>query len=136
GCPGTPVILNITIEEEVTPTFAAIGPLCQNSTPPALPGTSTNGITGTWSPATISTTSPGTTAYTFTPEPGQCAIETSIDITIEPEVTPTFDPIGPFCQNSTPTALPGISNNDVTGTWLPATIDTSTPGVSQYTFTP
>jgi hypothetical protein len=35
------------------PTFTQIGPLCQNSTAPTLPLTSTNGITGTWSPATI-----------------------------------------------------------------------------------
>src|SRR6185295_18337333 len=35
----------------VTPSFAAIGPLCQNSTAPALPLTSINGIAGTWSPA-------------------------------------------------------------------------------------
>ena len=41
--------------------------LCQNATAPALPATSTNGITGTWSPATISTATVGTTTYTFTP---------------------------------------------------------------------
>jgi hypothetical protein len=46
--------LSITITALVTPDFAAIGPLCQNSTPPVLAGTSPNGIAGTWAPATIS----------------------------------------------------------------------------------
>ena len=34
----------------------------------------TNGITGTWSPATINTATAGTVTYTFTPDAGQCAI--------------------------------------------------------------
>ena len=51
-------------------------------------------------------------------------------------VQPTFNPIGPFCQLSPATPLPLVSNNGISGTWSPATIDTSTPGVSVYTFTP
>src|SRR5260370_29995272 len=66
--------MDITITAQVTPTFTQIGPLCQFSTAPALPGTSTNGVTGTWSPATINTTTAGTATYTFTPNnPSQCA---------------------------------------------------------------
>jgi len=41
---------------------------CIQETPIALPSTSNNGITGTWSPATISTAVPGTIDYTFTPD--------------------------------------------------------------------
>jgi Secretion system C-terminal sorting domain len=55
----------------ITPTFATIPTLCQGSTPPVLPTTSTNSITGTWNPTTISTTTSGN--YTFTPNAGQCA---------------------------------------------------------------
>ncbi|MFN5620173.1 MAG: hypothetical protein ACK478_02620, partial [Flavobacteriales bacterium] len=51
--------MTIEITPEVTPTFAAIGPLCQNSAAPALPATSQEGITGTWSPNTITTTADG-----------------------------------------------------------------------------
>jgi hypothetical protein len=58
--------LNVVITTQVTPTFTQIGPLCQNSTAPALPLTSNNNITGTWSPATINTSTAGTTTYTFT----------------------------------------------------------------------
>ena len=39
----------------------------KNATAPALPGFIHNGVTGTWSPATINTATAGTTTYTFTP---------------------------------------------------------------------
>ncbi|MBL0342994.1 MAG: hypothetical protein IPP71_20260 [Bacteroidetes bacterium] len=42
--------------------------------PGTLPTTSNNNITGTWSPATISTASQGTTTYTFTPTAGLCVL--------------------------------------------------------------
>jgi len=137
GCAGDPMLLNIQITPEVTPTFAAIGPLCQNSTAPALPGTSTNGITGSWSPAIISTSAVGTTTYTFTPnDPAQCAIPTTLDITITQEVTPTFAAIGPLCQNSAAPALPGTSSNGITGSWSPSAITTTAAGTFTFTFTP
>ena len=40
-----------------------------------LPTSSNNGITGTWSPATINTATVGTTTYTFTPAAGQCGTQ-------------------------------------------------------------
>jgi hypothetical protein len=46
-----------------------------------LPTTSTNGITGTWSPATVDNTASGT--YTFTPDANQCASSTTMDITVQ-----------------------------------------------------
>ncbi len=134
------VTMDIVVTPEITPTFTQIGPLCQNSTPPALPTSSTNNpaITGTWSPATISTATNGTTTYTFTPAPGQCAKSVTMDIVITTEITPTFTQIGPLCQNSTPPALPTSSTNNppITGTWSPATINTATNGTTTYTFTP
>jgi hypothetical protein len=106
----------------VTPDFAAIGPLCQNSTPPVLAGTSPNGIAGTWAPATISTATAGTTNYVFTPTAGQCANTQTLSITVTALVTPDFAAIGPLCQNSTPPVLAGTSPNGIAGTWAPATI--------------
>src|SRR6185369_6482372 len=111
-------------------------PLCQNSTAPSLPGTSNNSITGTWSPATISTATAGTTVYTFTPDAGQCATNQTMSIVVDPQITPTFTQIGPLCQFSTASTLPATSNNSVTGTWIPATISTATAGTTVYTFTP
>src|SRR5687768_3857605 len=128
--------MEITINPEVTPTFAQIGPLCQNETAPLLSGVSDNGITGIWSPATINTATAGTTTYTFTPDAGQCAVTVTMDITISPEVTPTFAQIGPLCQNETAPLLPSTSDNGITGVWSPATINTATAGTTTYTFTP
>ncbi|MEZ4798734.1 MAG: hypothetical protein R2809_02930 [Flavobacteriales bacterium] len=128
--------MDITIDPEVTPTFTPIADMCQYETAPALATTSLEGVTGVWSPSAIDTNTPGTVTYTFTPDPGQCAIEVTMDITINPEITPTFSPIGPFCQNLPAPALPGTSLEGVTGTWSPSTIDTSVAGTVTYTFTP
>src|SRR5213078_1427678 len=133
----TTASISVTVTPQVTPTFTAVGPLCQNSSAPALPSTSTNGITGTWSPATINTATAGTTTYTFTPtDATQCATTASISVIVTPQVKPTFTTIGPLCQNSTAPELPGTSNNNITGSWSPATINTSTAGTTTYTFTP
>src|SRR4029079_10780239 len=134
-CAG-PVTMNIVVTTQITPTFTQLGPLCQNSTAPLLPGTSNNNITGTWSPATISTATAGTTTYTFTPANGQCAGPVTMNIVVTTQITPTFTQLGPLCQNSTAPLLPGTSNNNITGVWSPATINTSTAGTTTYTFTP
>src|SRR5260221_4116480 len=39
--------MDIVITNQIIPAFTQIGPLCQNSTAPSLPLTSTNGINGT-----------------------------------------------------------------------------------------
>ncbi|MEJ7672496.1 MAG: hypothetical protein WKF59_07255 [Chitinophagaceae bacterium] len=131
GC-ATTATMNVVISNSITPTFTQIGPLCQNAAAPPLPTTSNNNITGTWSPATISTTANGT--YTFTPAAGQCATTATMNVVISNSITPTFTQIGPLCQGSTAPALPTTSNNNITGTWSPATISTTANGT--YTFTP
>src|SRR5204863_36723 len=125
--------MDIVITNQITPTFTQIGPLCQNSTAPALPATSGNNITGTWSPATITTSAAGTTTYTFTPTAGQCAPTVTLDIVITSQITPTFTTVAPICSGSTLAALPTTSNNGITGTWSPALDNTAT---TTYTFTP
>jgi hypothetical protein len=126
----TTTTLTITITPNVTPTFAAVGPYCSGATIPALPTTSSNGITGTWSPAISNTT---TTTYTFTPTAGQCATIATLTITITPNVTPTFAAVGPYCNGASVPALPTTSSNGITGTWSPAISNTTT---TTYTFTP
>jgi gliding motility-associated-like protein len=128
--------LDIEITAPTLPLFTAIGPLCQNSTAPVLPATSTNGITGTWSPATVNTLTAGTITYTFTPTAGQCATSTSLDIEITAPTLPLFTAIGPLCQNSVAPVLPAISTNGISGTWSPTTINTLTAGTTTYMFTP
>src|SRR4030095_1636502 len=124
--------MNIVISAQVTPTFTQIGPLCQNSTAPALPATSNNGFTGTWSPSTISTATVGTTTYTFTPT-GPCAVVTTMDIVISAQIIPTFTAVAPICSGATLAALPTTSNNGITGPWSPALNNTAP---TTYTFTP
>jgi gliding motility-associated-like protein len=128
--------LKIVVNSTIKPSFAAIGPLCQNSTAPILPSISMNGVTGIWNPALIRTSDVGTTTYTFTPNQGQCAGQATLDITVTKKLVPVFATIAPLCQNSTAPALPLTSTNGVTGTWNPATINTSTTGTTTFTFTP
>jgi hypothetical protein len=92
GCTGQASAV-ITVSPIVTPIFPPIPALCVNDTPPLLPTTSINGITGTWSPTTINTSAPGSTTYTFTPnDPNQCGetITTSVTIDPLPFTTPIF----------------------------------------------
>jgi len=128
--------MDIIILPEVTPEFDPIGSLCLNSTPPPLPGTSLNGINGTWDPPVIITTTEGTFEFTFTPDDGQCSVAITIEVEISDEIIPEFDPIGPFCQNLPAPDLPSVSENGLTGTWVPSFIDTSVPGTFTFTFTP
>ncbi len=76
-----PFILHKSI---IIPSFSPIGPLCQNHAAPSLPSVSQQGISGTWSPATINTSQIGSFEYVFTPNPGQdCVIEYSMIIDVE-----------------------------------------------------
>jgi len=115
------------------PTFNTIPPICSGTTAPILPTTSTNGVVGTWNPATVSNTASGT--YTFTPDPGQCVtLTTSVTITVNPVVTTTFAAISDFCSGTTPPILPTTSSNGIIGTWNPSVVSNTASGT--YTFTP
>jgi hypothetical protein len=70
--------IDIFLPLEISPTFTQVADICSGDTLTALPTTSDNGITGTWSPALDNT---ATTTYTFTPDASQCA--TTISMTIE-----------------------------------------------------
>jgi gliding motility-associated-like protein len=130
GLCANPTTMTIVVNPNITPTFASVGPYCSGTFIPALPTTSQNGITGTWSPAINST---ATTTYTFTPTAGQCATTATLTIVVNPNVTPTFAGVGPYCSGATIPALPTTSQNGVTGTWSPAINNTAT---TTYTFTP
>lgn len=131
--PGQCVIeTTMTIEiNGTTPTFNSFPPQCAGSQIPALPTTSQNGFTGTWSPAI---NNQQTTTYTFTPDPGQCAFETEMTIEVFPTSTPTFYPISTLCQNVS-LSLPTTSTNGISGTWSPA-FSSENLGSTTYTFTP
>lgn len=72
--PGSFIEVYITGKLNLTkPLFSSMDPIVQDSDPPALPLTSENGITGTWSPEVIDTETAGFFTYTFVPDPGQCS---------------------------------------------------------------
>ena len=77
-----PTTMNVTVTNSITPIFTTPAPICSGTPAPVLPTSSSNvpPITGVWSPATVSNTASGT--YTFTPDPGQCAVSTTLDVTV------------------------------------------------------
>jgi hypothetical protein len=120
------------IVNKITPTFAQLDPICEGATLSALPTTSTNGITGSWSPALNNL---ATTLYTFTPNDANCANTANLTITVNPKATPTFEPVAAICTGATLSALPTSSTNvpAITGTWSSALNNMAT---TEYTFTP
>jgi gliding motility-associated-like protein len=127
----TTTTLTITVNQPTTiPTFTAIAPICSGGNLSALPTTSNNGFTGSWSPALNNT---ATITYTFTPTAGQCASTTSLTITVNQPTAPTFTAVAPICSGGNLSALPITSNNGYTGSWSPALDNTAT---TTYTFTP
>ncbi len=130
----TPVTTTITVISNNSPNFAPIAPICQGtpqSQLPVLATTSPTGVTGSWQPATIS--SAASANYLFTPNPGQCASQQTLSVTVSPRPVPTFSPYPEFCNGDTIPALPLVSNNGISGTWSPAINGTQT---TTYSFTP
>lgn len=85
GCPSSECI-NVEFAPPISPIFSPIGPYVQNEMPLDLPASSMNEISGTWSPAVISTAIVGTQTYTFTPDPDQCANVISFSVTVNPSL--------------------------------------------------
>lgn len=111
-------------------TFEPVPAICKGALLNPLPLTSTNGITGTWSPPL---NNQQTTTYIFTPTSGICLTPTSMTIeVIEPGLIPLFPIIGPICEGET-FVLPTTSINGVVGSWTPAINNTAT---TTYTFAP
>jgi len=79
-----PTTMDIVVTPSIVPTFLAPAPICPGSPAPVLPTSSSNStpITGSWSPPTVSNTASGT--YTFTPDAGQCATTTTLNVTVLP----------------------------------------------------
>lgn len=102
GCIETTIV---TVNSELTPLFTPIAAFCENTTPPVLPTTSTNGVSGTWSPAIVSNVA-GTSTYTFTPVAGGCNTNQTMDISVES--TPVFTLSG------TPPSMCNLSDGTVT----------------------
>ena len=95
-----PAITINSTTNSITPAFNTIANICQNSTAPTLPLLSTNGISGTWSPAAINTGKTGPNVYTFTPTGNPCAAPVAVTVTVNaaPAGTTTMT----VCPNQLP----------------------------------
>lgn len=126
----TSTTFQVGINNAFTPTFNTINPICAGTTLSPLPTTSTNNITGVWTPAFDNTT---TTTYTFTPNTGQCAAAITLELVVIPGSTPTFNITNPICAGTIVSPLPTTSLNNIVGFWTPAFDNTTT---TTYTFNP
>ncbi len=102
-----------------TPMFNPIGPVCENDPPIPLQLVSNNGITGTWDVGpTFNPAGQGgnTVTINFTPTPGQCALPTSMMITVQQAANISLPNLGPFCDTDPPTVL-NIIQGGFTGNW-------------------
>ena len=114
----------------LTPTFALLtNTYCQGQTPTVLPLTSENGITGTWLPSTINTTTSGVFTYTFTPDGIQCANPINVSITIKPNISVNFTPTT-ICVGE---SLNFPNTNNISGNWFPTSV--SNTSSNTYIFT-
>lgn len=127
---GLETTLEIIVNQPVEPSFDDIEAICEGDELNELPTTSNNGITGSWSPQLDNTQ---TTTYTFTPNEEECAISTTLQVIINPNVTPTFEEPPVYCSSDDIPALPETSENGINGTWSPEINNTET---TTYTFTP
>jgi gliding motility-associated-like protein len=128
--------LTVVIDNQLLPVFTPQGPFCLNTMAPNLPNMSTNGISGTWTPPSINTSSTGTSIYTFIPNVGQCGDTNILQIQIVDSIQPNFNAFGPYCLNEASPNLPVSSLNGINGTWNPPSINTAALGTSTYVFTP
>lgn len=116
GCSGTSIV-QLTADTDIVPDFTSVQRMyCLNANIPPLPTTSDNGITGTWNPSTMNNTL--STTYTFTPNPGQCAEQTSIVVNIDPTIpTATITGVPVICGTDGSTTDLSIETNAASYVW-------------------
>lgn len=136
GCAAT-VNQTITIIPTLTPTFTIADSMCADVIY-SLPTNSNENVLGSWSPVFDNQ---ATQTYSFTPISAgivntnvgfRCPLSASQTVTIVPRTTPTFTILDSICVGAS-LVLPNLSNNSVTGSWLPAFNNQTT---TTYTFAP
>ena len=122
--------ITITVLPFIDPVFDPVPAICEGDALNELPSVSNNGISGTWAPELDNSK---TTTYTFTPSNGECAFEATLEIIVNPTLTPIFDAVNQICPGEFLEELPMTSSNGFTGSWSPALNNMET---TVYTFTP
>lgn len=85
--------MTVVVNPKVAPVFPIFNTLCFGDSQFILPTLSNNGYNGTWSPSLDTT---HTSTYLFTPNPGQCATPTTVQVQIYDDID--FE-VTSFCQN-------------------------------------
>ena len=126
----TPFCADLTTPQPVTLTGTGTFTGGTYSASPA--GLTINATTGAITP---STSTPGTYTVTYTvAASGGCpGVTATTSVTIDPVITPTFNPVAAICSGATLAPLPATSLNGINGSWSPALNNTTT---TTYTFTP
>ena len=101
GCESNDRIsVNVVFDLKITPMFTQVDPICFGDTLLTLPTISINGYKGVWSPILDNTV---TTTYTFTPDIGQCATNSTMTIEVYPRPqTPNGMAEQYFCAINSP----------------------------------
>ncbi len=126
--------LIITPDQPAQPSFN-LPQFCVFDEIPSLPETSLEGIPGTWSPAAIDPMNTEGGPYVFSPDIGNCAETTTVMITPELAIQPSFN-LPEFCALDEVPALPETSLEGIPGTWSPAIIDPANAEGGPYVFSP
>ena len=95
-----------------------------------------SGVTNPGNVASFTTTIGGNYSVVITSTTTSATASGSGIVTFNPIITPSFTAISPICQNNIAPTLPLTSNNGISGTWNPTTINTAIVGTTTYTFTP
>jgi PKD repeat protein len=97
NCSATSTATTVSVQPNATPFFSQVSPICSGANLTALPTSSLNNITGSWTPALDNTQ---TTTYTFTPSTGQCATSATLSITVNANPVAVINYTGAlnFCQ--------------------------------------
>lgn len=129
------------VQDDLELTFNIPSSICQTNPPLMLDVNSQEGYQGQWSEPLLdpSTIVGNIFTSTWTPTAGQsdCLSESTIDISIEPAMTPTFDIPSELCSSAASFNLPTISNEGIAGSWDTPVIDpTIGQNVIQSNFIP
>ena len=111
GCLATATV-NVT--NPTAPIFNPIAAVCSGGVI-SLPGTSTNNIQGTWTPAVNNTQ---TTTYIFPPSAGQCATTAQQTVNVNPN--PTISGVNTLCPNAS-IQLTGSGTAAANNAWVSGT---------------
>ena len=126
---------DVTITAGTVATFNSIT-LCEGDSNTQLPLTSLEGFTGTWDAATIDSSIVGTSTYTFTPTGGQCATQGALTVVIVSKEPVTFDLLEACANASVDFPTVSVEGYELSGSWSPSSINTSSVGSQTYVFTP